>query len=138
MSSADNRNVFSVQNKYQMQIISLIVYPLFIIFAILLVLGFFLLSQINKLAAFQAYTLMAPFLARWFLYFICAVFAVILLFVLVAFNTAHNLVNPFNRIIGEIDEFLITGEKRKITVRTDDELAQTVVGRINQLIEKIK
>ena len=60
------------------------------------------------------------------------------IFMILAFKIAYDLVNPFGRLILEIDEILITGAKREIVVRPEDELAKEVAQRVNNLISRIQ
>ncbi len=137
MTSQIKRNIFSINNKYQMQIVFLITAPFFVITVALLIAAYFMNSQLSSLVANQSYLMIGPCIAQWFYAIVCFIFISMFIFFLLAFKTAYDLVNPFSRIILEVDEILITGAKRDIVVRPEDELAKEVSERFNKLIAQI-
>lgn len=120
-----------------MQIVFLITAPLFVIALILLLITFFMSAEVSKLVLHQSYSLVGPCIARWFYTTVFFTFLSLFTFVLLAFKLAYDMVNPFSRIITEVDEILITGSKRTIVVRPEDELAKEVSDRFNNLITLI-
>ncbi len=137
MTSPVKRNIFSINNKYQMQIVFLITAPFFAITVALLIAAYFMNSQLSSLVSNQSYLMIGPCIAQWFYAIVCFIFISLFVFFLLAFKTAYDLVNPFSRIILEVDEILITGSKRTIVVRPDDELANEVAVRFNKLVAQI-
>ncbi len=137
MTSHKKRNIFSINNKYQMGIVFLIAAPLFVISLTTLIVLYIMNTQINTLISNESYLQISPCITQWFYISICFTFVSLFIFMLLAFKSAYDLVNPFGRIILEVDEFLLTGEKRNIVVRAEDELAKEVSERINKLIKKI-
>ncbi len=138
MTSQIKRNIFALNNKYQMQIVFLITAPLFAITAALLIVVYLMNTQISSLILNKSYLLVGPCIAQWFYATICFVFISLFIFMVLAFKIAYDLVNPFGRLILEIDEILITGSKREIVVRPEDELAKEVADRVNKLITRIQ
>lgn len=138
MAKMNERNIFTVNNKYQMEIVTLITTPLLTIAAAVLIAAYFMTKQVDQLIVHQSYAIIGPAIAQWFLATICFVFLTFVIFLALAFRLAHDMVNPFGRMLAEVDETLITGEKRNIQVRPTDFLALEVVERFNKLIAKMK
>lgn len=137
MSSQKNRNIFAINNKYQMQIVLLITAPLFVISIALAISAYFMESQLSRLVSTQSYMMIGSCLAQWFFWIVCFIFVSLFVFFIIAIKTAYDIVNPFSRILLEIDEILISGSKKPITVRPTDELAQEVAERFNRLINAL-
>ncbi len=132
------RNFFSINNKYQLQLLMLEVIPLLIISVVLTIVVFVMDAQVQQLFATQSFSMVAPCIAKWFYYVVCFVFALAIVFFIVAFKCSQNLVNPFPRILREADRVLSTGEKKEISLRPGDDLGNEVVERINALIKRMK
>lgn len=137
MSAQNKRNIFAINNKYQMKIVLLITAPLFVISMALLIAIYLMSEQIGSFLIHNSHSLIGPYIAQWFYGVVCFIFITLFTFVLLSFKVAYDLVNPFGRIILEIDEILITGAKRELVVRPEDELAKEVSERINKLIAQM-
>jgi hypothetical protein len=137
MSAQNKRNIFAINNKYQMKIVLLITAPLFVISMALLIAVYLMSEQIGSFLFQHAHSMIGPYIAQWFYGVVCFIFITLFTFMLLAFKVAYDLVNPFGRIILEMDEILITGAKRELVVRPEDELAKEVSDRINKLIAQI-
>lgn len=137
MSVQNKRNIFAINNKYQMKIVLLITAPLFVISMALLIAVYLMSEQVGSFLIHHSPALIGPYIAQWFYGVICFILITLFTFVLLAFKVAYDLVNPFGRIILEMDEILITGAKRDLVVRPEDELAKEVSDRINKLIAQI-
>ncbi len=137
MSPQIKRNIFAIQNKYQMQVLFLIIAPLFVITFAFLICTYLMSQHISRFVESQSYFLIGSYVAQWFYAMVCFVIITLVTFLLLAFKIAYDLVNPFDRINLEVDEFLITGVKRTLVVRPEDELANEVSQRYNKLITRI-
>ena len=120
-----------------MKIVLLITAPLFVISMALLLAVYLMSEQIGFFLVHNAQSMIGPYIAQWFYGVVCFIFITLFTFVLLAFKVAYDLVNPFGRIILEMDEILITGSKKELIVRPEDELAKEVSDRINKLIAQI-
>ncbi|MCB9772413.1 MAG: hypothetical protein H6754_07685 [Candidatus Omnitrophica bacterium] len=137
MSSKVNRNFFSISNKYQMQVILLLVSPL-LVFAFAMTIAVYTMSaQVDRLLSQQSYAMVGGCIAQWFYITVCFIFIALVTFLTITFKFSQSFVSPFSRILKEIDDVLATGKKRIITARPDDEFANDVLTRINALIARI-
>lgn len=62
---------------------------------------------------------------------------IFLLVIVWAYTITNKLVGAFDRILKELDEVIAGKQKRHLSVRKGDELAEEVVRRINLLIDRL-
>ena len=138
MFGMSKRNFFLISSKYQMQTILLLLSPLFVIALALTVVSYVLGAQVDRLLAQQSFGMVAGCIAQWFYITVCFIYISLITFVFLAFKFAQDLVNPFPRILKEVDAVLAGGAKKVIIARPEDELANDVLKRVNDLISRMK
>lgn len=137
MSGQSKRRLFSINNEYQARIVLLAVVPPLVIALSLTAAIFIMDAQFNRLVAEQSPAFWAQTIADWFYAVVYFVFFLLILSLIYSFIFAQNLVNPFGRVIREMDEVLASGNKRVITARPHDELANELLQRINAFIARM-
>lgn len=131
------RKLFSINNKYQAQLIMLEIVPLLIISFVITAVVFVMDAQVKNLFAAQSFDMVATCIAQWFYFVVCFVFGLAVVFTIIVFKCSQNLVNPFIRVLRETDEVLASGEKKEIKLRPGDDLGNEVILRINALIKRM-
>lgn len=137
MPAKSKRNLFAIRNPYQMQSVLLLISPLFVMAATLTAISYIVGSEVDRLLTLQSYGMVAGCIAKWFYLTVCFIFITLITFFLMAFKFSENMLNPFTRILKEMDEVLETGKKKVITVRPEDDLANEVLLRVNKFIQKM-
>ncbi len=138
MSGKNKRQLFSVNTKYQMEIMFYLVCPLLITALVITVAAFEANAQVKHLLNQGEYTMVATCIAQWFYRVVMFIFLSLATSFVLTFKVSRDVVNAFPRILRETDEVLATGVKKVIVARPEDDLANDVLKRINALIERMK
>ena len=136
-SGANRRRAVLGSNKYQRQIITLALVPS-VIFCLVM---YFLLEVFQHDAA-QAIidrsdAVSVVFLTEWGIVLVLTVLLYSGSVFLWAYAVSNQMVGAFERIIRELDRIIEGGAKGPITARGRDELANSLLKRINVLIENV-
>ncbi len=136
MSVKTQRKFFSVNSIYQWQLLALTIIPV--------VLGYFLLSGFVNFFMSQVFMYASqgiPYeglitrIAQMTIKLGFILIAYCFIFGLLALALSQNLIGPFDRINRELDDIIAGRSKKIIVVRPRDKLAQTLLKRVNVLIE---
>ncbi len=132
-----HRKKFFYLNKYQKQIIALVLIPTLILCILISV---FITYFHKEIINFVLYTTNPPspeFLNRWGNIILIVLWIYLIFVILWVENVSRKLVGAFGRILRELDEIIAGKEQKSIKARKDDELANELLKRINKLIEML-
>jgi hypothetical protein len=136
MPNKIRRSIFSVNSKYQWQILAVSIVP--VVLGYLLLAGFLhsLTSQIsyhivNGIPYDDLMIQIPQLIIKFDLILIgsCIIFGILVLV------TLQDLIGPFDRINRELDDIIAGRSKKTIGVRPRDQIAKTLLKRVNVLIE---
>jgi hypothetical protein len=133
--SKKSRSSFATHNKYEENIVFLIVLPPALIF-----LGFiciiFLINPYTMNAVFHCpesvWSKIAFPISIGIITFLCLMLVLCFMWL---FIVLHNLIGAFDRIMKELDDIIAGRSKKTIVARPKDELANDLLKRINTLIK---
>ena len=124
-------------NKYQRRIIGLAIVPsLLVCFFISIVIKIFHKTLIDVLL-FGSVTESVEFINRWAIWIMAGIWTFVVLVVIGAYIVSLNLVGAFERIVREMDEVIDGKDRKRIIARTNDDLANDLLKRINIFIANL-
>jgi len=134
----NKRSLLINANKYQKKVISLAFIPLILV--CVLISFWTLLSHNILLDAIlnRSQVEGVHHINQWVVYTFIIILALLIFFISLTLRIAGNLVGAFERIINELDLVIEKNQKKKITARTNDDLANELLKRINILIDNYK
>ncbi len=137
MAQQRPRKLFSFKlNRYEKPLVNFILFPCTLFFLILFTFLGTIYYQLTSYAAFADTMRYWDFSQKIFA--VIVILWIFLFFLLVwSYRLSNSMVGAFERIIREIDEFLVTGHKRKIQSREKDSICKELLDRINVLIERM-
>ncbi len=128
------RQLFSRVNRFQRPIINIVVAASFVTVILGLCVLYLYYDTTNTIVSPTRET---PILKVVVLLVLLALPVVFYLIIVSAYKVSNRLVGPFERIISELDALIEKRDKRHLTARKGDELAEELLKRINTLIDRL-
>ena len=136
MPNKIRRNIFSVNSKYQWQILALSIVP--VVLGYLLLAGF-IHNYVDKISDHLARGI--PFddiliqVPRQVIRIDLVLIGLGIIFSILVLAVLQDVIGPIDRINRELDDIIAGRSKKKIVVRPKDRMAQDLLKRVNVLIE---
>ncbi len=129
------RNIFLTANPYQNKIILLSFLPSMLIFFAFIGIVFIGNPVITKAifhTSIPSMTKMVYVFTGIIIFLLCLI---MLVSIMISFVISHHIVGPFGRINKELDDIIAGKSKKLITSRPGDDLAASLLKRVNILVE---
>ena len=137
MSQSNRRTQNFQMNKYQRRIIALAFFPTVVLCLTILVIAKFFYKELIDIITNSSTATSVRFIDEWGALTIFIVWCLFVLILAWGYLVSRDMVGAFVRILRELDEIIEGGERKRITVRQNDDLASELLNRINLLIDNL-
>ncbi len=129
------RSMFMHTNKYQRRIIALTFIPSLILCILLTLFIFYFHRELINMILYSSTPPSIQFIRKWGIITLITLWAFFISVIIWAFRVSNNLVGAFERILRELDEMIAGREYKRLRARSDDDLANELLKRINALLQ---